>query len=89
MSMREEFEAWAIESGETALSKAHMLKSEDGEYYNYAAKTYWKAWQASRAALAIDIGEGTPAGEFREGAKVISISEAIARIEAAGVQVKS
>lgn len=84
MSMREEFEAWAIESGETALSKAHMLKSEDGEYYNYAAKTYWKAWQASRAALEVELPS------FSEGNRPYNqgIYDTKCRIEAAGVQVK-
>ena len=93
MSMREEFEAWAIETGETALSKAHMLKSEDGEYYNYAAKTYWKAWQASRAALAVKLGKrwSNQDGDWfeDEDGESLDYRETIQALEAAGVQVKT
>lgn len=84
MSMREEFEAWLLE--------VHGLTSEWSEERNcfkdYPAHLAYEAWRASRDALVVDIGEGTPAKEFREGAQVISIAEAILRIEAAGVQVK-
>ncbi len=46
--MREEFESWAI--------SCHMCTYLDGvEYRHQSTEWAWMAWQASRAALVVDL----------------------------------
>ena len=46
--MREEFESWAI--------SCHMCTYLDGvEYRHQSTEWAWKAWQASRAALVVEL----------------------------------
>lgn len=48
--MREEFESWAI--------SCHMCTYLDGvEYRHQSTEWAWMAWQASRAALVIELPE--------------------------------
>lgn len=53
--MREEFEAWALK--EFGLTPGHLIKDpeENNEYGNYPTQCYWEVWQASRAALAVEM----------------------------------
>lgn len=46
--MREEFEKWLISTGEYA-------ESQNGIYLSPIANISWDAWQASRAAIEIDL----------------------------------
>lgn len=50
---REQFEKFAL-SAEGGLF-AGLAKGEDGEYLNYAAQCYWLFWQASRAAVVVEL----------------------------------
>ena len=48
--MREEFESWAI--------SCHMCTYLDGvEYRHQSTEWAWMAWQASRAALVVELPE--------------------------------
>lgn len=51
---REQFEKFAL-SAEGGLFAGHLAKGEDGEYLNYAAQCYWLFWQASRAAVVVEL----------------------------------
>lgn len=52
--IREEFEAWAS-SPEFGLRSGHFARGEDGEYLNYPTQCYFMVWQASRAAIEVDV----------------------------------
>ena len=97
MNMREDFEAWATDSG-------LKLYGENGRY-KPEIQCAWMAWQASRAAVVIDLPEpATPetfgvtqandpeqyeALEARHGAQCAAISQCLRAIEAAGLKVKA
>ena len=49
--MREEFEAWVL----SEYPNQRMSKFADGEYHSTTIQYCWLAWQASRAALVIDL----------------------------------
>lgn len=52
--MREEFEAWAS-SPEFGLRGGHFSRGEGGEYLNYPTQCYFMVWQASRAAIEVEL----------------------------------
>jgi hypothetical protein len=52
MGMREEFEAWAANH---YLLGECVTDLEDGEYFDPEKQYAWEAWQASRAALVIEL----------------------------------
>lgn len=104
MTRREKFEAFIFRNTRAEIFKSRpdfpegaletivreIALVRDGEGYKpQRTQEWWVVWNECCDSMVVDIGEGIPAGEFRESAKVISISEAIIRIEAAGVQVKS
>lgn len=47
--MRAEFELWLNDNGQLAL------KEESGEYSFQHTRCAWEAWQASRAALVVEL----------------------------------
>jgi len=47
--MRKEFEAWAVSVGK------YVSVDEDGEYNNAIVDDCWQAWQASRAAIVVEL----------------------------------
>lgn len=47
--MREDFELWLNDSGQLSL------KEDDGEYSFQHTRFAWQAWQASRAALVVEL----------------------------------
>lgn len=54
--MREDFEAWAITCAWLGLSDECMARDEiNGGYYGLELHAAWLAWQASRAALVIEL----------------------------------
>ncbi|MEV1855510.1 hypothetical protein ABZR08_10755 [Pseudomonas aeruginosa] len=60
-AMREEFEAWA--------TKHRMPIHRDGVVTDYAARCTdecWQAWQASRAALKVELPERAVLPEYTE-----------------------
>ena len=70
--MREEFESWAI--------SCHMCTYLDGvEYRHQSTEWAWMAWQASRAALVV---------ELPEKAALMSASSVYAALDNAGVGYK-
>jgi hypothetical protein len=95
MKMREEFEAWALSSGR------EIERYDDGpcEYASLDTDSDWICWQASRAALVIELPE------FREDSDAVDaagvgliipqfdqgydegVAECRAAIEAAGVKI--
>lgn len=80
MSMREEFEAWAV----THFCGPDFTKNSNGDYLKEWMRTSWAGWKASRAALEVELpslSEGNRA--YNQG-----IYDTKCRIEAAGVQVK-
>lgn len=86
MGMREEFETWFRKNHYWAPESDPLVKDEAGEYYMLSTFGKWRAWQASRAALVIELpdcrcydhpGEAYPA-----------IQDCREAIEAAGVKVK-
>lgn len=48
--MREEFEAWALEVHGYSGGVTHC-----GSYYTSKIDALWEAWQASRAALCVEL----------------------------------
>ena len=53
--MREEFESWAV--------SCHMCTYLDGvEYRHQSTEWAWMAWQASRAALVVELPDSTGCG---------------------------
>lgn len=93
--LRKEFEAWA----KRTLGGDHRT-NDQGEYINEDWEYPWWAWQASRAALVVDVpddnddrfwsqldgpNEGGNSHIFLEGTFTDAVHEAI---QAAGVRVK-
>lgn len=82
--MREEFEAW--------LLREHGLESEWQEERNcfkdYPAHLAFKAWQASRAALRVELPKPHPAFEYAPRAKVFNITDVEIALQQAGIEVK-
>lgn len=55
--MREEFEEWLIANTEfdTQRTAFAMTKEEDQQYMCHRTNLAWLAWQASRAALVVEL----------------------------------
>lgn len=51
---QQQFEQFAL-SAAGGLGKGHLVKGEDGEYLNFATQCYWDFWQASRAAVVVEL----------------------------------
>ena len=90
---REQFEKWFSESY-SCIAKLFRLNSE-GEYENLTIRASWRAWQASRAAIEIELPrviDAHPLGP--QSAKMICafhknvVGECAEAIRAAGFKVK-
>jgi hypothetical protein len=55
MGMREEFEAWVVGRKVVTRHGAGLNQNSDGTYSDYRINDRWLAWQASRAALVIEL----------------------------------
>lgn len=64
--MREEFEAWASSHFVDVGSGNPLKKGPNGHYGFYVVATAWKAWQASRAALRVELPPTITAEEVVE-----------------------
>lgn len=53
--MREEFEAWVLGRNVCVKYGAKLRQNADGSYSDYRINDRWLAWQASRAALIIEL----------------------------------
>ena len=72
--MREEFESWAI--------SCHMCTYLGGvEYRHQSTEWAWRAWQASRAALCVELPENCKG-------KALTVSELHQQLDKAGVSYK-
>ncbi|BAG75023.1 hypothetical protein [Pseudomonas phage PAJU2] len=81
--MREEFEAWA--------TKHRMPIHRDGVVTDYAARCTdecWQAWQASRAALRVELPPELNAGDLFEDTPIYNASMIKVILQQAGIEVK-
>lgn len=53
--MREEFEGWAVNTRDQFDLPFFIVKNDEGKYADYGAEMSWQAWQASRAALVVQL----------------------------------
>ncbi|MBM9949908.1 hypothetical protein JTL84_12630 [Pseudomonas aeruginosa] len=85
--MREEFEAWASSHFVDVGSGNPLKKGPNGHYGFYVVATAWKAWQASRAALRVELPPVVYWGsaEQMEGYDADAMKEAL---QQAGIEVK-
>ena len=83
--MREEFEAWYVKKFELDEDQAgeNLVRfPDDRTKYWPHAQTLWEAWQASRAAIEVELPP-----EFCDGR--ITWTSAMRAIEASGLKVKA
>ncbi|HEJ3157129.1 hypothetical protein I5M47_29315 [Pseudomonas aeruginosa] len=85
--MREEFEAWASSHFVDVGSGNPLKKGPNGHYGFYVVATAWKAWQASRAALRVELPPVVYWGsaEQMEGYDADAMKEVL---QQAGIEVK-
>lgn len=85
---REQFEKWFSKSY-SCIAKLFRLNSE-GEYENLTIRASWRAWQASRAAIEIELPEVCSCcySESEKEWHDSVISEVTDILSAAGIKVK-
>lgn len=96
--IREEFEAAIFAEvneqraaeGEFVLQHPEGLlaRDDDGSYLIRWVKSAWWAWQASRAALRVELPKPHPAFEYAPRAKVFNITDVEVALQQAGIEVK-
>lgn len=86
--MRTEFEAWANE--EIGLTYRNTEPEYNDEYLDSHTQMAWMAWQASRAALVVELPKELPPVPWHSPVNSWNggLRQARAAIEAAGVKVK-
>lgn len=88
MGMREEFEAWARDSGEWDNEEDPLdwmcYVKPDGTYYASSLELAWQSWQASRAALVIEL----PRALDSDRGWIIDKDETVEALTDAGVSYK-
>ncbi|HDK7229027.1 TPA: hypothetical protein PTV58_002640 [Cronobacter sakazakii] len=88
---REQFEA-AIKQKYGDLIDQRVCKNGDGEYMAWDMQVAWGAWQASRAAVEIDVPDASGYWNGSQGQEVLNHRQLIAdicdSIRAAGLKVK-
>lgn len=82
--MREEFEEWC--KGFHVGSSLERYEDDPGVYLDWNVQCVWRAWQASRAALVIELPPQWY--DAREDGDIMDANAVIAAVEAAGVRVK-
>ena len=53
---RKQFEKWAVTTKDKFGLPFFTIKDESGKYVDHAAEISWQAWQASRAAIVVNLG---------------------------------
>lgn len=83
--MREEFEAWTADHG--FFGGCYLNRNPEGGYHDVDMQYAWESWQASRAALVIELptrrDEGYPSPRARDAYNLLM---AVLWLIAAGVQ---
>lgn len=89
MTSREQFEAWVKEETGFDLWRTEypMTEWDDQQYKCHQTNLAWMAWQASRAAIEIELPNQFP-GEYYLDRDVIYADELIEELEQAGLKVK-
>ncbi len=83
--MREEFEAWASSHFVDVGSGNPLKKGPNGNYGFYVVATAWKAWQASRAALRVELPEPYA---FHQEVQTVFRDRVKESLQQAGIEVK-
>jgi hypothetical protein len=87
MTSREQFEKWVGDSVNSDVHRGIMLsRHENGNYSHLATRHKWDAWQASRAAIEIELPTSFE-GPYM--ALVMYTDEVENAIELAGLKVKA
>lgn len=83
MSTTEQFETWlSLKYGGSRLG---MWMKENGEYGVPSVQLCWEAWQASRAAIELELPKTFP-GEYNT--LVMYVDDVESSLESAGIKVK-
>lgn len=89
MTSREQFEKWICDGVNSDVHRGIMLsRHENGNYSHLATRHKWDAWQASRAAIEIELPEPCSPGDFCIDIPAQAHHEVIEAIESAGLKVK-
>lgn len=89
MTSREQFEKWVGDSVNSDVHMGIMLsRHENGNYSHLATRHKWDAWQASRAAIEIELPEPCSPGDFCVDIPAQAHHEVVEAIELAGLKVK-
>lgn len=89
MTSRERFEKWVGDSVNSDVHRGIMLsRHENGNYSHLATRHKWDAWQASRAAIEIELPEPCSPGDFCVDIPAQAHHEVVEVIELAGLKVK-
>lgn len=83
--MREEFEAWASSHFVDVGSGNPLKKGPNGHYGFYVVATAWKAWQASRAALRVELPKPYA---FHQEVQTVFLDRVKEALQQAGIEVK-
>lgn len=90
--MREEFEAWASSHFVDVGSGNPLKKGPNGNYGFYVVATAWKAWQASRAALRVELPAKRSYSMYATKHECHAFNDAIEKaneaLQQAGIEVK-
>jgi len=81
--LRAEFELWCRRT-----QGGSGRRNDDGEYISEDWEYSWWAWQASRAALVVELPETCSPGDFVVDAGVFTLEVVLSALTAAGITVK-
>lgn len=87
--MRDEFEAWIErETGfNTFRTQYAMTNPEEQQYLCHRTNLAWMSWQASRAAIVVEISSDIHGESFADGHNA-ALSEVEMRLKSAGLSFK-
>lgn len=82
--MREEFETWAVNFKGAFNLPLFVMKDSDGVYTDGMARIAWLAWQASRAALVVELPQVSWADNL--GQECMLLDEVTRMLDKAGIK---
>jgi len=86
--MRRQFEDWQLQVYCGGSERLRKCKNDESYYYYTDVQLKWKAWQASRECLVIELPEEESYVQSSEKAMFFLIEDALETIRAAGVKTK-